>query len=198
MIESNVAADELLIRDALAAHYTAHGLPADGGAADPWFRIRLGPVSLRLPNPPARRRAVLYHDVNHVATGYNTTFSEGEVAIAAFEVGAGCGHFAIAWFFNLCALAIGFVSQPRSALRAFVRGRRSVSIYHSPPSPAAFAAATVGEIRRRLRLDAVPARAHWFDYASFVVWGLTALVVLLVPPVIILTGLWLGGRALVR
>lgn len=45
------------------------------------------------------------------ATGYNTTFSEGEVAIAAFEVGAGCGHVAIVWFLNLCAFAIGFVSR---------------------------------------------------------------------------------------
>jgi len=86
--------DATLIRDALAHHYVAHGLPLDGGASNPWFNMRIGPLTLRLPNPPARRRAVVMHDINHLVTGYNTTFSEGEMAIAAFEVGAGCGRLA--------------------------------------------------------------------------------------------------------
>jgi hypothetical protein len=77
-------ADATLIRDALTDHYVRHGLPPDGGASSSWFNVHIGSFVLRLPNPPARRRAVVMHDINHIVTGYNTTFSEGEMAIAAF------------------------------------------------------------------------------------------------------------------
>jgi len=127
-----LATDDAVLRVALAQHYNAHGLPPNGGAHDPWFRVRLGPVSLRLPNPPARRRALLSLDVNHIATGYNTTFSQGEVAIAAFEVGAECGRFAIVWLINLWVLALGLFCAPRAVFTAYVRGRRSFSVRALP------------------------------------------------------------------
>src|SRR5262245_48177473 len=138
--------DSVTVREALAAHYSAHGLPVDGGAADRWFHVRLGRISIRLPNPPARRRAVFFHDVNHVVTGYNTVFSDGEMAIAAFEIGAGCGRFAVAWFFNLPMFALGLVATPHAVFRAFVRGRHSSSIYHDPLPSSVLAPQTVGEV----------------------------------------------------
>ncbi len=95
--------DSTTVTEALARHYAEHGLPPDGGESERWFRIRIGPLVLPLPNPPARRRAVFYHDVNHVLTGYNTVFSDGEMVIAGYELGSGCGPFGIAWLINLGA-----------------------------------------------------------------------------------------------
>ena len=83
--------DASTIQEALLRHYAAHGLPMDGGESRASFRVRLGRISIWLPNPPARRRAVFFHDVNHLLTGYDTTFSKGEMDIAAFEIGTGCG-----------------------------------------------------------------------------------------------------------
>jgi hypothetical protein len=144
--------DSRIIGEALREYYTAHGLPADGGATDNWFRVRLGPVTIPLPNPPARRRAVFFHDVNHVLTGYNTVFSQGEVEIAGFEIGAGCGPYWIAWAINAPMFAIGLLINPSSAWRAFQRGRRSGSIYEIADSRESVAARTVGELRRSLRI----------------------------------------------
>lgn len=181
------------IGDALTRHYLAHGLPPDGGASDPWFRVRIGPVTLRLPNPPARRRAVLFHDVNHIVTGYNTTFGEGEMTIAGFEVGAGCGRFGIAWYINLSMLALGVLTSPRAAFAAFVRGRRSASIYHGHRDPAALAAMTVAEVRTLLRLDSVRATAKSLDRAQFAAWSVVGLGVLIAPLVVIVTLLLLSS-----
>ena len=150
---SIAAADDRTVGEALAQHYRAHGLAPDGGVNDRWFRVRIGAFSIRLPNPPARRRALLLHDANHVATGYDTRFGNGELSIAAFEVGAGCGRFAIVWFINLTMFAIGLVCRPRLAVRAFNRGRQSVSIYRDPPSSDALVAMSVRELRARLGLD---------------------------------------------
>jgi hypothetical protein len=196
---SRLASDDVTVASALKEHYAIHGLPADGGANDPWFRVRLGPVRLRLPNPPTRRRAVLFHDVNHIATGYNTTFSQGEVAIAAFEVGAGCGRFATVWLINLWGMALGLFCAPRAVFDAFVRGRRSMSIYREPPARDSFASTTVGEVRRRLGLAAASATsAGSFDYLSFVLWSLVALTSLVVPAILTGAALWSGLRALAR
>jgi hypothetical protein len=40
--------DDVVLRTALAEHYVAHGLPANGGADDQWFRVRIGPVASRV------------------------------------------------------------------------------------------------------------------------------------------------------
>ena len=87
--------DPRLLRDALAQHYVNHGLPADGGAHEPYWRLRAGPLAIPIPNPPARQRVLFYHDANHVLTGYNTVFTEGEMTIAAFELGNGCGPYPV-------------------------------------------------------------------------------------------------------
>jgi len=193
---SRMSQDAALIRDALAHHYVAHGLPLDGGASNPWFNVRIGPLTLRLPNPPARRRAVVMHDINHLVTGYNTTFSEGEMAIAAFEVGAGCGRLAIVWFINLSMLALGLVVTPRAAFAAFVRGRRSASIYASDRDTTALTAMSVEHVRTILRVDSVEARATFADRALFVFWGVLGAVVLVAPLLIVVLALWALLRAL--
>lgn len=192
------APDNVSIRDALTQHYVAHGLPPGGGADEPTFRLRLGSVTLKLPNPPARRRALLLHDVNHVATGYNTTFSQGEVAIAAFEIGAGCGRFAIVWFINLGGLAIGLLLSPRAVLAAYVRGRRSRSIYRDPPSARTLAETTVGAIRSQLHLDRSAGPATIADYITFLFWAAVSWVLVCAPVTILLGLLWLCVRAVVR
>lgn len=184
------------IGDALARHYVAHGLPADGGESDPWFRVHIGPVTLRLPNPPARRRAVFFHDVNHVVAGYNTLFSDGEMAIAAFEVGSGCGPFAIVWYINLSMMGLGLLVTPRRVFRAFVRGRHAASIYHRRESREALSGLTVAELRGQLGLDRSASGARLSDGLSFVIWAVAALAVLVAPVAAIALAVQAAVRAL--
>jgi hypothetical protein len=158
--------------------------------------VHIGPFKIRLPNPPARRRAVVMHDINHIVTGYNTTFSEGEMSIAAFEVGAGCGRLAIVWFINLSLLAIAVVVHPRVAFTGFVRGRRSASIYSSNRDAATLAAMSVESVRDMLRVDAADARPRLTDRVLFAAWSIIAMAVFLAPLAIVLTGLWALVRAL--
>ena len=185
------------IGDALRRHYVAHGLPADGGAGDPWFRVHIGPVTFRLPNPPARRRAVFFHDVNHVVAGYDTTFSGGEMAIAAFEIGTGCGPFAIVWCINLSMLGLGLAVTPRAVFRAFVRGRHAASIYHRRENSAALSAMTVSKLRAELGLDQPIPASTLVDRLSFLAWAAAAVVVMIVPFAAVFAALSAGLRGLI-
>lgn len=158
---------ELPVSEALLAHYAAHDLPSDGGQSAAWFRVRIGPISIWLPNPPARRRAVFFHDVNHVLTGYDTAFSKGEMEIGAFEIGSGCGPFLAAWFLNAVMMTFGLVVRPRSVYRAFVRGRAAESIYRLNSTREALLARTVTELKETLGIDSATSTKAGSDVGAF-------------------------------
>jgi hypothetical protein len=160
--------DTATVAQALAVHYAAHGLPADGGESAPWFHVRMGPITIPLPNPPARQRAVILHDVNHLLTGYDTVLTGGEMEIASFEIATGCGRVWVAWLLNWPLLLLGVVARPRRVFRAFVRGRQSQSLYHLGPSPSDVRAMRVGALRTRLGIKEPQVRATVQDRMAFV------------------------------
>jgi ubiquinone biosynthesis protein Coq4 len=113
-------------------------------------KLKVGPLPFAFPNTPARQAAVKLHDLHHVATGYDTTFT-GEAEIAAWELAAGCGRYYAAWILNLGAMATGMLIAPRRTARAFRRGRRSKSLYDRRFGNDLLAM-TVGELRALLRI----------------------------------------------
>ncbi len=117
------SSDDQPLATPLARDYDRLGLPPDGGAGQSTFTVRIGPVTFGLPNPPARRSAVFYHHINHVIAGYDNVFSRGEMIIAGFELGSGCGTYCIAWVINAGFFAMGLFCCPSDLFRGFVRGR---------------------------------------------------------------------------
>jgi len=176
--------DSLSVADALSRHYEAHALPHDGGEGARWFHIRIGPGKLRLPNPPARKRAVLFHDVNHLVTGYDTAFSNGEMVIAGYELGSGCGSYWIAWLINLWMFALGLVLRPRPMFRAFLRGRRASSVYKREDR-ATLRDMTVAELRADLSVPQQVPPARLSDRVLFVLWSVAALAATLTPLILL-------------
>jgi hypothetical protein len=116
------------MRAARAEYFAANGFGADGGYAAEWVDIKLGPLPMRVRNTASRVRAVRYHDLHHILTGYGTDLV-GEMEISAWELGAGCSTFIAAWVLNLSGMAGGVFRAPRRTFDAFVRGRRSRSLY---------------------------------------------------------------------
>jgi hypothetical protein len=116
------------MREALREYFEVNHFGVDGGYSAKWVDFKLGPVPFLFPNTEGRKKAVRFHDLNHVLTGYRTdTVSEFE--ISAWEIGAGCGSFAAAWVINLGGLAAGLFTAPLRVFRAFVRGSRQRASY---------------------------------------------------------------------
>ncbi|MEZ4230013.1 MAG: hypothetical protein R3B89_12630 [Polyangiaceae bacterium] len=116
------------LAEARAQYFEDNHFGPEGGYNDAWVDFKLGPIPFPFPNTAARVRAVRYHDLHHVLTGYATDL-QGEIEISAWEIGAGCKGFAAAWQLNLSAMGFGLFFSPRRTFRAFVRGRRSHSLY---------------------------------------------------------------------
>ena len=142
--------DELTLGDARRVYFDANGF-GDGGYDAAWVKLKAGPIPIYLPNTSGRVRSVRLHDLHHVLTGYDTTWT-GESEIGAWEIGAGCADHWAAWMLNFNAIAIGLVIAPTATYRAFVRGRRTRSLYDGEFAEAMLAE-RVGVARRRLLLD---------------------------------------------
>jgi len=140
-----------------------------------WVTLRAGRVPvLVFPNTAGRVRAVRLHDLHHVVTGYETTWT-GEAEIGAWEIATGCGSFFAAWVLNLGAFVVGLVIAPRKLFRAFVRGRHSENLYHTAGEwNEALLDGSVGELRAKLGLGATP-RATASDVAAFGLWVAAAI-----------------------
>ncbi|MEO6574841.1 MAG: hypothetical protein ABIP89_13435 [Polyangiaceae bacterium] len=159
------------MRQARDVYFAENGFGEDGGYNDPWVNFKIGPVPLPFPNTEGRLRAVRYHDLHHVLTGYHTDYL-GELEIAAWELGAGCKDFYAAWHLNLGGAGSGALFIPRRTFRAFVRGRRSESLYGAPLEQ--LLDTTVGEARRRVETEESPADAT--DVALFAAVAVSGLI----------------------
>lgn len=118
----------LSLRAARKLYFALNNFGPSGGYDDAWVDFKLGPIPFPFPNTPARIRAVKFHDLHHILTGYRTDII-GEFEISAWEIGAGCRDFYAAWVLNLGGLAAGLVVAPRRIVRAFARGLASQSLY---------------------------------------------------------------------
>ena len=116
------------IRSARDRYFTDNGFGANGGYDEPWVDVKVGPIPFPFPNTKSRVRAVRFHDLHHIVTGYRTDLT-GEFEISAWEIAAGCKDATAAWALNLAGMAGGVVTAPRRTWQAFVRGRASDTLY---------------------------------------------------------------------
>lgn len=183
------------VGEARTRYFEQAGFPPDGGYAAAFVSLgKLGPIPIGFPNTDSRRRAVVMHDLHHVATGYGTDWT-GEAEISAWEIAAGCGRFAFAWFINLQGMMMGWVVNPGRTWRAWVRGRHSRSLYAEGFSESVLRE-RVGELRARLGLDQPQPEPTMGDRVSFAVWSALATAHALVLLAIPIAGVALLVRAL--
>jgi hypothetical protein len=190
--------DALLLRDARGRYFADNAFGDDGGYTKKWVKVQLGPLPFAFPNSDARVRAVKYHDLHHVVTGYDTDLC-GEAEIGAWEIASGCAGFVAAWVLNLYALTLGFLSgHPGAVWRAFLRGRRTRNLYRDEYGETLLDA-PLGAVRTRLGLEAqapAPAVATTSDRVAFALWCALAFALFAATLALLLTPVWLGIRML--
>jgi hypothetical protein len=143
--------DDFSLEQARRLYFERNGFGAAGGYDDEWVHYRIGPLPFPLPNTAARVRAVRYHDLHHIVTGYETTLT-GETEIAAWEIATGCAFFPAALHLNLAAVGLGTFFAPLKVFRAYARGRRSTNLYGRYFGPRLLSL-SVGRARGELGLD---------------------------------------------
>jgi hypothetical protein len=176
--------NQLTLGAARATYYQVNGFGSDGGDSLDWVPLKLWKLTLKIPNSEGRKKAVRYHDLHHVVTGYSTTWA-GEAEIGAWELASGCLRFPAATVLNLSILAIGLVIAPVRVARAWARGRHTRNLY-TEDSIEPLLPQSVDAMRANLGLDrtiAVRAR-DVLGMLAVAVPALAALMTILLAPVL--------------
>ncbi len=85
-----------------------------------WVSVTFPFFTFSIPNPPARQRAVRWHDLHHVATGFGTD-NAGEGEISAWELRRGLrGLGPYVGAIVLGGAALGLLIAPRRTVRAWL------------------------------------------------------------------------------
>ncbi len=161
-------APDLTIREARRRYFDANGFPPDGGYADAWVKFKIGPIPIAFPNTEGRRRAVPFHDLHHVATGYDTDLA-GEAEIGAWEIASGCTQERAALVLDLLAMWPVLFFAPATVYRAFLRGRRERNLYGSRWDDALLER-SVGWLREHLGVDGSTRKPTARDRMAFAGW----------------------------
>jgi len=169
----------LPLATARTQYWQTNGFGADGGDSLAWVPLKVWKLTLKIPNTEGRRRAVRLHDLHHVVTGYDTTWT-GEGEIAAWELASGCFRWKAAFVLNAFAMAVGFVIAPRRIVRAWARGRATQNLYRFDGVDQLLPR-TVGEVRSELSLDTPPPRVRVRHVLAVALAALPVLALLLAP-----------------
>lgn len=137
---------ETTVRNELSSFYRDNGFGEDGGKQLKFAKIKMGWFSFYIPNTESRKKALFFHDVHHLATGYGTDLC-GEAEISAWEIGSGCGNFWAAWVLDSFGLIMGIFIAPRRTWRAFWLGRKCRNLYHGLMAKEEIMGANLNDIR---------------------------------------------------
>jgi hypothetical protein len=173
-----------LIKEALGSFYRKHDFSEDGGKNEKIVKIKLGKWYFILPNTQGRKRALLFHDIHHVVTGYSVKF-KGEAEIGAWEIGSKCKGYFTAFFLDFMAFTVGLFIYPRSVYRAFMRGRHSINLYHNMIEKEALLNMSIKEARTLLKLD-ISDKSYLTDVFIFVLYILFSLTFITMPIILYL------------
>lgn len=139
------------VRDARDAYLAENGFTMEAYDA-PTAKGSFFGLAFSVPNPPAHRRAIRFHDLHHVATGYGTDHA-GEAEISAWQ--ARRGLIAAGAYVTGIVLAnagLGLVVAPRRTLRALEDARGRGSLFTLDVAYEALLDRTVGELRALLAI----------------------------------------------
>jgi hypothetical protein len=169
--------DRIIIKDALTIFFEKYELGADGGMSQRWVKIKFGKIYFPIPNTASRKKALMFHDIHHIATGYESNL-KGEAAIGAWEVSTGCGNYYAAWILDIWAFTLGILVFPKTVFQAFIRGQRTMNLYHHIYTQEELLQMEVSEVQAKLKLNVpVSGPAKPREMLLFITWSFTALIV---------------------
>lgn len=164
--------------DARAEYFAANDFGDDGGYGRSTVTIYLFGIPIPFPNTAGRKKAVVFHDMHHLVTGYATD-NVGEAEIGAWELGSGCSQVRAALVLNTGSLLLGVFKSPRKVFAAFVRGRQSSNLYGQDPR--ALLTREVDDVARELGLTRSVRPATPGDRVAFAGYLIAAVASVVLP-----------------
>jgi hypothetical protein len=140
----------LSVRDARAAYLAENGFTLEA-YDEPTTRAYVLGIPFAVPNTAHHRRALMLHDLHHVATGFGTNLT-GEGEISAWELRGGLRSLGWVGALVVIGALVGLLVAPRRTLRAWRLGGRARNLFGPDAAAEEHLSLTLGELRQRLGL----------------------------------------------
>ena len=184
----------LTVQQALSTFFEKNNLGEDGGLNKSWAWLKMGRFYIPFPNPASRKKALMFHDIHHIVTGYESNW-RGEVAISAWEVSGGCGEYGAAWVLDLWGFSLGLLVFQQRTFRAFIRGQRTRNLYHHTFTHEQVLGMKIEEVQTALKLNQPNDQlATAKEILAFMQWAIIAAVfgfITFVAPYVLLIWWWM-------
>lgn len=165
------------IKDSINEFYKTNNFDDDGGIKKTIAWIKFGFISFPLPNFESRKKNVQFHDINHIITGFDTTW-KGESSVSAWEISSGgwTNNF-IPWILTLWAMGLGVIFHTKSTIQAFKKGlTMNNSLVCGIPKDEIY---TLSEFELKNQLSNLPKKNK-----NLIFWAFLSLIVFFTPFVI--------------
>lgn len=170
-----------IVKEAMQNYFKAHNLGEDGGLNKTWAKIKVGKIYLPLLNIPARRKALVFHDIHHIVTGFAGDW-KGEVSISAWEISSGCGKYWVAWVLDFSGMAIGLLLYPTAVFNAFILGRRTKNLYSNTIPHETALGMKIEDLREKLLLDhSFQEPSNFKERVDFILYSAIAIISSVLP-----------------
>lgn len=172
-----VTASNQTVGQAVQNFHEIHNYGFEGGINEKYAWIKFGVFTIPIPNVKSRRNNVYLHDINHIITGFDTTW-KGESAVSAWEIASGgWKNIYVIWIMALWAMGLGVLLYPRSILKSFKQGRTMKNALTCGLAKSEIYQLSVAELRNRLSNKPKNNKNPF-------IWMLISLLVFILPPVI--------------
>ena len=109
---------EYSVKQGRDAYLAENGFTVEG-YDDKWTQASFFGLKFKVPNTAAHRRAIMWHDLHHVATAYGTDLP-GEAEVSAWELRRGLKGLDLYVGSIVCGgVIMGLLIAPRRTLQAF-------------------------------------------------------------------------------
>jgi hypothetical protein len=126
---------------------------SDAAYSAPTFTLKLLGIPVTFPSTANRKRALPWHDLHHILTGYGTDWI-GEAEIAAWELRAGGWFVArfglVVYWLDGSGVLLGLLMSPRRVWRAFRAARGQRTLFDETEPYDTLLAMSVDVLRRKV------------------------------------------------
>jgi hypothetical protein len=138
------------VKEVLQEYYSSHFFGEDAFTSK-WAWLKVGSLKIPFPNLKQRREAIHLHDLTHILTGYDTTWT-GEGEVAAWEIASGfTRHYWIGWLYAPVTFTVGCFIAPRRVAQAFRCGIGKKNLYQLRLNRDQLEQMTLGDLKALLQ-----------------------------------------------
>ena len=179
----------MTIRDQITQFRIDNNIPVDGGEDDDWFIVKVGFITVKLPNPSWRKKVIHLHDIHHLLNNCDTSW-KGEAYIAGWEIATGFWSVFPVCVYVFLAMAYSLFIKPLDVYRGYRDGINftgPVKLNIDKPTIMKMELTQLKEMIEKPGKH--PMRfANWLE---FVFWALVSELIILVPLLLLTYGVYL-------